>query len=101
MIYNEVLEGGFIDAMRKSFSVEQARALYDYLYELSEDIGEPIELDPVAIRCDFAGHNSILDAAEDYGHEEDVRGILQDTEMDEDEKKDALLDWFRDQTRLV
>ena len=101
MIYNEVLEGEFVDAVRKSFSVEQARALYDYLYDLSEDIGEPMKLDPVAIRCDFAGYNSIFEVSEDYKHEEEVQCILQDAEMDEDEKKDALLDWFRDQTLLI
>lgn len=31
-----------------------AYALAEYLDELSDDIGEPIEWDPVGIRCDFS-----------------------------------------------
>ena len=35
------------------FSYEGLEVLFDYLEELSEDTGEPIELDPVALCCDY------------------------------------------------
>ena len=44
-------------------------ALYNYLWELSEDIGEDIEMDIVAFSCDYAEYNSIKDFQEDYGKE--------------------------------
>jgi len=96
MIYPEVTEGEFVDAVKEDFTAEQARALYDFLYELSEDIGEPMELDPAAIRGDFGGYDSIIDAAEEYDYEDAIQDILQNTVMDEDEKETELLDWFRE-----
>ena len=35
------------------FSYEGLEVLFDYLDNLSEDIGEPIELDVVAMCCDY------------------------------------------------
>ena len=35
------------------FSYEGMEVLFDYLDNLSEDTGEPIELDPVALCCDY------------------------------------------------
>ena len=36
------------------WSIEGAKALVEYLEELEEDIGEEIEFDPIAIRCDYS-----------------------------------------------
>ena len=35
------------------FSYEGLEVLFDYLDNLSEDTGEPIELDPVALCCEY------------------------------------------------
>lgn len=35
------------------FSYEGLEVLFDYLEQLSEDTGEPIELDPVALCCEY------------------------------------------------
>ena len=35
------------------FSYEGLEVLFDYLDELSEDIGEPVELDVAALCCDY------------------------------------------------
>ena len=52
-----------------NFSYKGLEALYNYLEELSEDIGEDIEMDIVAFSCDYAEYNSIKDFQEDYGKE--------------------------------
>ena len=42
---------------RDNFSYEGAQALMEYLEELSEDIGENIEYDPIAFCCDYEEYN--------------------------------------------
>lgn len=57
----------FVDMGRKDqFSYEGLEILFDYLEELSDDIGEPIELDVIALCCEYEeGHYS--DIADYYG----------------------------------
>ena len=48
-----------------------AFALAVHLEQLEEDTGEQMELDVVAIRCDFSEYSSLEAWAVDYGLEED------------------------------
>lgn len=50
------------------FSNEGKEALYYYLSEISEDIGEPIELDIVGLCCEFTEYGSIEEFNEDCGY---------------------------------
>lgn len=43
-----------------------AFALAEYFEQLEEDLGESIEFDAVAIRCDFSQYESIEDWAKEY-----------------------------------
>ena len=49
-----------------NFSMEGLYTLYNYLNDLSEDIGEDIELDIIAIACDFNEYESLEEALEQY-----------------------------------
>lgn len=52
----------FVDYMLEctnSFSLDGLKALFEYLEDLSDDIGEPIELDPIAIRCEYSEYESV------------------------------------------
>lgn len=62
---NEFIEA-FKEIDRDYFSYEGYEALYEYLEELSDDIGEPIELDPVAITCDYVEYSSVDEFNADY-----------------------------------
>jgi hypothetical protein len=42
----------------KQYSYEGLRELYEYYVELSEDIGNPIEMDVIAICCDWAEYEA-------------------------------------------
>ena len=42
-------------------------ALYEYLEEYEESTGEQIELDVIAICCDYSEYESLKDFQEDYG----------------------------------
>lgn len=66
---NEFIEA-FKEIDRDYFSYEGYEALYEYLEELSDDIGQPLELDPVAIACDFSEYESLEEIAEEYGRDD-------------------------------
>jgi predicted ArsR family transcriptional regulator len=70
MIYTEVTKHSFIDAFKLSsrkdqFSYDALGIIYDYLDELSESTSENIELDIVAICCEYA-ESSLSAIASDY-----------------------------------
>jgi hypothetical protein len=59
MLVKRVTESDFIQAFEdmgrgNNFSIEALEALYEYLEETSESIGEPIELDVIAICGEFS-----------------------------------------------
>lgn len=49
-----------------NWSYEAATALVEWLEELEDSSGEPIEFDPVALRCEFSEYTS-TDLVEEYG----------------------------------
>ena len=65
-IIDFVSENDFRDGLKGKFSPEGCEALYEYLWSFSEDIGEPIEYDPVAIRVEYTEYKSAAEALEDY-----------------------------------
>ena len=73
MIVKEVTFNDFLREFEEfgranNFSYEGKRALYDYLSELAEDLGEPIELDIIGICCDFTEYDSIEEFKNDYSY---------------------------------
>lgn len=56
----------FQGSYKDSFSYEGLRALYYYLEDLEQSNDIEIELDTVAIVCDFTEYESVIEAAEQY-----------------------------------
>jgi hypothetical protein len=62
----------FTDSFRnmgrgEQFSYHGLEALYDYLEELGEDIGEEIELDVIALCCEYTEYEDFEEFQGDYG----------------------------------
>lgn len=62
---------GFTDAFRgmgreNSFSYDGLKALYEYLEQLEDDCGMEIELDVVALDCEYTEYESATEAASNY-----------------------------------
>jgi hypothetical protein len=60
-----------------NFSYHGLRALFDYIEELEDDISEQLELDVIAISCDWTEWESLEDYQEQYSAEsmEDIEDI--------------------------
>jgi hypothetical protein len=50
-----------------NFSYDGLAALFGYLEDLEEDTGEPMELDVIALCCDYTEYESLADYQENYG----------------------------------
>lgn len=109
MIKETVNEYRFRDAFRQSdnyknkFSYHGLKALYEYLEQLSEDIGEDIELDVCAIACDYSEYDSAYEAMEQYQPEDmPVEGEAGDDLVEIQEKNEAsALEWLQERTQVM
>ena len=63
-----------------NFSWEGLAALFEYLEGIEEGTGEEIELDVIALCCDYTEYQSIEEFRRDYGDEyETIEDIEQQT----------------------
>ena len=90
-----VTEYQFVDSFRacgreSQFSAPARRALFDYLESFEHDSGTELELDPIAVCCDFAEYPSALSAAEAYGFKGGI-----------DSKDETPLEWLQNRTQAI
>ena len=80
----------FIDAFRNyfggqyktNFSYEGLKALFEWFEEYENDTGEEMELDVIAICCDFSEYESLKEYNEYYDKEyEEIDEIADDTTL--------------------
>lgn len=84
-----------------NWSWEGAHALADYLEDYEESTGEEMELDIVAIRCDFSQYDSLQDWAKEYFGEWRVELDI-DADIDDDNELDGLIrDYIQDRCTLI
>lgn len=76
----------FVDAFRGSqyennFSYEGKKALFDYLEQYEEETGEEIELDIVALCCDYTEFKNLKEAQEYYNNIETLEDLQEKTQF--------------------
>jgi hypothetical protein len=88
-----VTEWAFIDRFvaydrLNTFGYDGCQALFEYLEQLEDDIGEQIELDVIALCCDYTRFESLAEFNEQHGEEceslDDVRDKTTVIEIDDD-----------------
>jgi hypothetical protein len=93
-----------------SWTCAGAYALAEYLEEYEESTGEELELEVVAIRCDFSEYTSLQEWASDYFRDEsqaaDELGLDLDMDgetvtNDEQEIEEAIREYIQDHGSLV
>lgn len=78
---------------KENFSYEGKRVLFDYLEEMEESTGEELELDVIALCCEYS-EDSHDDIAANYGID------LSDC-ADDGEKADAVREYLENETTIV
>lgn len=87
-------ERAFVDAGRKDqFSYEALGLLFDYLEEYEESTGQEIELDVIALCCEYY-EDSAKSIADNYS-------IAYDENVYEDELREIVREYLEENTQLV
>ena len=83
------------------FSYEAKSALFEYLEEYEQDTETEIELDVIALCCDYSEHENIEEWAKDYfGGTEKVETEFSWT-LEDDEIADAIRDYINENGQLI
>lgn len=94
-MYQSVNESDFIAAFEAirpdNFSRPALRELFEYLEELERDLGEEVELDPIAICCDWVEYTA-EELATDYSDRIDP---------DADDRTEGLVESLQDETLVI
>jgi len=85
----------FVDAFRaygreSQFSYHALRALFEHLERVEDDTDTELELDPIALCCEWAEYPTALAAATDYGF---IDGV--------DSKDEHPIEWLMNRTDCV
>jgi hypothetical protein len=79
MIIKQIYEYEFTEILTKdsysSFTPAGASALYDYLIDFSESIGENMELDVVAIRSQYTEYETLDEILKEYSYHDDINTV--------------------------
>ena len=70
-------------------------ALFEYLEDMENETGTEIEMDVIALCCDFSEYSSAVDAAKEYSDWE------ADAEATDEENEASALEYLRDNTQVI
>lgn len=93
-----------LDDSNANWSRAGAFALAEWLEELEESTGESMELDVVAIRCDFSESESLEEWAEQHTGKSDFwkdLGIDLEGNEDDEEKEELIRSYINDHGQLI
>ena len=97
-----VTQSRFLEAFKQvrpnQFSRNALVALFDYLDQLEQDLGEETEFDVIALCCEWTEHKGPIEAAEAYGWE--APEIPEGEERDDTSDRKAL-EFLQDNTHVI
>ena len=75
-------ERAFKNFERDNFSYDGLKALFEYLEEYEDSTGEEVELDVIALCCDYMEYDSLKEYNDDYGTKySEIDAIQNDTTL--------------------
>jgi len=106
-MYQDINFSMFCDAFNRSdrkdqFSYDGLRALFDYLTQYEEEAGEDIELDVIALCCEWTEYESATEAASEYMAFEGMTFDEDGAELETaDEVEEKAIKFLEDNTTLI
>lgn len=71
----------FSESYKNNFTYEGKLALFNYLQEYEEDTDTEIELDPVALCCEYTEYENLKELQEDYPNIESIEELQDNTQF--------------------
>jgi len=81
----------FSDSYKDNFTYKGKRALFDYLEQLSEDLGEDIELDTVGLCCEYSEYENLEELQGNYSDIETMEDLENHTQVIRIEDSEAFI----------
>lgn len=85
----------FSDTYKGNFTYQGKRALFDYLEEYEESTGEQVELDTIALCCEYSEYANAIEAYNEYNSIETL------DQSAEDNGEAEALEWLQDRTQVI
>ena len=79
-----------------NFSMEGKKALFEYIEQYEEETGEEIELDIIALCCEYTEYKTAIECAKNYNE-----FALSDNELSEEKAEEEAIDFLRDRTAVI
>ena len=79
--FNDFCDAWTTYGRNSSFTYEGKQALFEWLEELEQDTGEEIELDIVALDCQFSEYESLAEIQENYNDIETMQDLYENTQV--------------------
>ena len=80
---NKINEYDFLEAFKAlrpdNFTTKGLKSLFEYLEDLEDDTGTTIELDVIALCCDYLEYESLEEFQNDYGKDYKTLEDIQET----------------------
>ena len=80
----------FTGPYANKFSYDAKRALFDYLEDYETDTRTEIELDPIALACEYTEYKNLAEIVKEYGDE-----------FKEDHGEEMTLEELQDRTQVI
>ena len=71
----------FMKHRPNNFTYEGLQALYEYLTNLEDDMGEQIEFDPIAICCDYTEYKNLDEIKKEYDDIKTIEDLEEQTSV--------------------
>ena len=78
-VYMDDFRKAFMDIRPNSFSINGLYALYDYFTEYEESCGVEMELDVIAICCDYTEYGNLEELQKNYNDIESIEDLEENT----------------------
>lgn len=93
---------GFQGDRKDTFSYNGKKALYEYLQEYEESIGEEIEFDPIALCCEYTEYDDAIEAASEYFEFEGMKFDDEGGELEtREEVEKKAIEFLQDRTMVI
>ena len=93
----------FPETYRNNFTYEGKQALFDYLEEYEDAVGEQLTLDVIALCCEYSEYSTAWEAMENYQPDDmPTEGEDGDDLLEIQVKKEtASLEWLQNKTQVI
>lgn len=90
------------DTYKNNFTWDGARALQEHLEDLSEDLDDDMEFDPIAWCCEYSEYTSALEAYnQHHGIDDPGTGTSIDEDNTPENAETQALEWLQDNTTVI